>query len=251
MDAIPILTVEDVKQFAAMLEKTCKERMRRRGDIPRLCYAFVAGDRIPEFHEATGIRVLDRNMQPVNRDAAKGTACQIVAIDLNGGPRELVGMLAETYPRFRQLLPAIEQLGRETGVAEAARPQHIVNAWKTTSGLREAQIVTDYLRALVKRLEPYAIVHQADTWWAETTDDPADRAKLAKDLEQEPTAREAISITIEAQRYSEAVSIPYTRTPPKTGKVTSFDEPKRIINGTGGAEIKGRMFGMLRDIPLN
>jgi hypothetical protein len=229
---IQLVTLDEVKSFAHNLVEESKEDLVARGRIWRRCYVFTSTDRLPP-----------------GQKTASETAGALVMIDLEADAAGLLKMFEAIEPRYATLKPKLRELARMTGVSEREFAPRTIAILLQLLGLREHQLVTRYTRHMVEKLGAYAYVHVADSWWAESKD--SDRSKLAADLSKEPTAREALVVSVEMRRYQEVTSVPYRRAERGEGKVLGFDEPHVITSADGAAKIGGQLLGILRDLPLN
>ncbi len=121
-------------------------------------------------------------------------------------------------------------------------------------GFDPGRILADYMRHWVLTLSAYAYVHQADAWTVSGMSEKSAsgkevRDRYAKDLADEPAAKEALIIGLETHSYAESISVPYEREKRGTGKVVRFLEHQVIDSTT--AEVRGRLTGILRSLPRN
>lgn len=245
---VEVISIDEVKEFAKDLLEKCKKVMKENSRLPRLAYLFIAGPASTESHADTGLTMVTvRNP----KEAEVG----VFLLDLDANYEQLVSMIAETEPKFRKLLPELRRLAHSTDMKDDQVAHHVVRAWTHMTGMREHTIVTAYMRAMIKRLKPYAVVMQPDAYTLEPPAgvDPLEwRKKCHKNLADEPSAKEAISISLETNKYRWLANVIYKRDPPKTGKVISFEEPRIMASDSPDtAELGGHVFGALHDFPMN
>jgi hypothetical protein len=239
---IELVPVSEVKEFAYKLIEWCKQRLLKKGSVPRACWIFTQSDKLPKAIPGTEFTELMRSGEGP-ADEMTG----ILAVDLNPDDGGLISIASILYPHMAPAFDRLRRIGHMAGFDAKRIDYSLVRHFLAVSQLVPNDLIAQYMSYLLKETQAYAYVHHSEQWFA--TSENGDRQKLKKDLSEEATRQECIGITWESRDQGEIITVIFEREGGKVGegKVTKFREP-RVMPMSGN---DGRIVGLLRDVARN
>lgn len=166
----------------------------------------------------------------------KPTDTIVVVLDLAFGPEQVIEILKECNPpEIAALLTNIEEQGRKMG---ASNPSEILGkAILSSPKMNIKNIITMAIENVIRRTEAIAYIKVDEAWTIERKEN---EESGNEDLSMNPNSKEAIMSLLETDGYTRAVSVPFRRNRPKTGRIIGFDPHRISVEGENGGSLTGR-----------
>lgn len=247
IEPIEVIDVASVKRIAHNLVKESQAELLEDGVSPRLCFIFTTADHIPRnIYGMYQLELIEGDNKPNNNDLSTTPVAMIV--NLMPDHAGLLAMIGEAFPPAGKTLPTIVSTLGKIGTPESDIPAAVVGGFVKATSITEPQIITAFMKHMVKKVHAYAFIHISEMWGTlNPTGRP--RSDFPDDLSKYKHRQEIVGINWETHNDGEFISYPFYRERDQVGKgkIVRFGDVDVKPRGT----MHGRLFDILRPIDAN
>jgi hypothetical protein len=242
------VTGEDLKRMQDGFLETSKKLLLEQGHLQRVGFVITLHKHIDKFLESGwGIEFIDP--KACLRDAKDDNSAALI-VDLSMDWKQLYHAVLNVWPKTRDVLPAMIELGKDIDVDDAYK--RVMRAFLRATEMEEKDVVAATMRQICAEANAFASVMHSEAWMrtidttSETVDDVYKKAPGG--LGQDMKSVEVVYSSMETYDFSRLITVPIHREPSATrddGKVIGFGEP---IESEAREAGEGRLAGFLKPL---